>query len=191
MNDSQPDDALNAALNRLAVAPTDESAWRVLHRQLWPIVVSITYRRLRNAGAAEDAAQDVFLRLVYSKPYERIRDPSEFRAYVWRVAINCASSIHQNTRRNRAAKNAVSENKSLDPAVDTTPSNEDRLLLEEALNLAQSSLVPLDSKVLTALLEGRNLRETADELGQSYSSVGVRLHRLRKKLYKALEIKDN
>jgi DNA-directed RNA polymerase specialized sigma24 family protein len=126
---------ITSALNRLAVDSRDEDAWRTLHKNLWPFVMSVVYRRLKDKIASEDAAQEVFLRLVHSKPYERIRDGGEFQAYVWRVAINCANTSHVMSRRYSTRKNALSEYRSTEEGAGTATS-EDRFILEEALTLA-------------------------------------------------------
>jgi RNA polymerase sigma factor (sigma-70 family) len=182
---------ITVALGRLAVDSRDEYAWRALHKSLWPFVMSIVYRRLKDKIAAEDAAQEVFLRLVHSRPYERIRDGGEFQAYVWRVAINCANTSHVMAQQHSDRKSALSDYRGSEDGAGTAAASEDRLIFEEVLTLAEGSLAPQDSRLLTILLQGRSLREAADELGQTYSGAGVRLHRLRLKLSKLLKVQGS
>src|SRR5262245_58286836 len=86
--------ALAAVLERLKASPADEEAWRALYRQLWPFVIAVIYRKLRGSErkAAEDAAQEVFIRLLRTRPFDRIPDADSLRAYMGRIAENVAKT---------------------------------------------------------------------------------------------------
>lgn len=179
---------LTAVLDRLATSPNDEDAWRSLYRQLWPFVIAVIYRRLKNRSAAEDAAQEVFVRVLNSRPFEKIQVESEFRAYVWRIAVNVANTHLKNARRKEHGEHKLIEWGS---TFYEPPETDDRILMEEALRLAREGLEPQDTKLLHLILQGRSLREVASELGLTYTNVGVRFHRLKKKVHKLLNNNNN
>jgi RNA polymerase sigma factor (sigma-70 family) len=186
------EDALTGVLDRLAVAPSDEDAWRSLYLQLWPFVIGVIHRRLRGnvRGAAEDAAQEVFIRLLRSRPFQNIRNADAFRGYVWKIADNVAKTHLQKIRKKDDSERAVAELDGNDRTFGPVEPNE-QFVVEEALGAIQGQLEPQDNELLSLLLEGQNLGQVAGRLGVSYSTAGVRLHRLRKKLHNMLNLHTN
>jgi RNA polymerase sigma-70 factor (ECF subfamily) len=185
MNELGKPDELAAVVKRLAATPSDEGAWRSLYRQMWPFIVAVAYRRLRDKGMAEDVAQDVFIRLFQSQPQKEISDPSQFRAYVWRMTVNAANTAFQKRRPKHPSDATFEELARLDVS-DPSTSPDSRLYLREALGLVRDTLEPQDVRLLTLLLQGRSLSEVAKDLGISYSNAGVRLHRVRQTMLKLL-----
>lgn len=178
-------DELGVALGRLRQSPSDDGAWRSIYRRLWPFVLAVAYRRVKDNGIAQDIAQDVFVRIARLRPYDRIKDPEQFRAYVWRMAVNVANSYARSARRRERGLNALWDWSGREPWV-APASSDDRLVFEELLRLAHDTVEPQDRKLLGLLLEGRPLADVASELGLTYSAAGVRLHRLRQRLRKYL-----
>ena len=101
MLDPVSPDELALALGQLRQSPSDEGAWRSIYSRLYPYVVAVAYRRVRDKTIAEDIAQEVFVRIARLRPFDRIDDPEHFRAYVWRMAINVAHSFARSVRRER------------------------------------------------------------------------------------------
>ncbi len=65
----------------------DEQAWAILHKIIRPLVLATACRNLRgHLGLAEDACQEVFLRLVRFGPFSKIKRPEDFRKYVCAVS---------------------------------------------------------------------------------------------------------
>jgi RNA polymerase sigma factor (sigma-70 family) len=186
MTEVEASSELNEALARLAVSKNDESAWRTIYGKLWPLVFATAYRRLKDRSSAEDAAQEVFVRLLHSDPFKQLKDADELRAYVWRAAINAANSTFDKSRRISRGEHALHELGQPELAEDAA--TDDRLLYGEALGLAKARLPPEDVKLLGILIAGGNLKEAAEILGLSYSNTGVRLHRLRAKLHNILNL---
>lgn len=178
-------DELAAALGRLRQSPSDDAAWRSIYRRLWPFVVAIAYSRVRDKGTAEDIAQDVFVRIARLRPYNRVDGPEQFRAYVWRMAVNVANSYARSARRRERSLKELWNWGGRDPPV-VAAASDDRLVFKELLGLARDTIEPQDHRLLELLLEGRPLADVASELGLTYSAAGVRLHRLRQKLRKSL-----
>jgi RNA polymerase sigma-70 factor (ECF subfamily) len=184
MLDPVSPDELALALGQLRQSPSDEGAWRSIYSRLYPYVVAVAYRRVRDKTIAEDIAQEVFVRIARLRPFDRIDDPEHFRAYVWRMAINVAHSFARSVRRERdqqALWDQSGSSASVEPAV-----SDDHLAFKELVQLASDSLEPEDRIMLQLLLEDRTLSDVATELGISYSAAGVRLHRFRRKLRKFL-----
>lgn len=182
---------LSAVLARLKASPADEGAWRSLYHQLWPFVVAVLYRRLRGSErkAAEDAAQEVFIRLLRSQPFDKIPDADALRAYVWRVAENVAKTHLRKLHAQQDGESGAAEWGRLEPSVPALESDGE-LRVRELLDLAEIMLEPKDRDLLRMIVEGSSLDQAADQMGLSYSNAGVRLHRIRRKLLNHLKMQE-
>jgi|ERR1700683_608660 len=188
MSSSEGKDRVSGLLQRLAESPSDEVAWTALYQQLCPFVTAVAYRRLRDTEASRDVAQEVFIRLLKSQPFNDIHDVNQFRAYLWKMTINAANSYWSKSRLGKEVREEP-WHEAIEVA-DTASNSEDRLAWKETVELAQSALDPKDAKLLDLLLLGKSLTEAANELGLSYSNAGVRLHRARRTLNKVLNIQE-
>jgi len=186
MSADRSEEALSNGLKRLAEEPTDENAWRTVFDRLWPFVIAIAWRRLKDRTAAEDAAQEVFLRLLRMRPFVEITEPEEFKAYLWRMTVNVANDTARKHRHSDHLHEAVSNVRRTDEWVQLHPTDQ-RLLFEEVMGLAKGDLSTDENEVLKRLILGLTIREIAHELGLAYSAAAVRVHRLRRKLDKILK----
>ena len=91
------------------------------------MVYRLAYARTGNREDAEDILQEVFLRLVRRNPV--FRDEEHCRAWLLRVAVNCANSLH--TLRKRRKELPLDE--SLETA--SEPGPEEGGVLEEVQRL--------------------------------------------------------
>lgn len=182
-------------LARLAADPTNEEAWASLYQTMWPFMLGVVYRRLRGAeGLAEDAAQEVFVRLARAHPFDRFRDTDAFRGYVWRVADNVARTYARRLLGRRATEVAVPEAAIEDAAMVESPrtsSAEDEFATGQLRDKLLGELDRNDLEIVRLLLAGRTLSEIASAVGLTYSNAGVRLHRLRRRLRKYLFEKES
>jgi RNA polymerase sigma factor (sigma-70 family) len=170
------DDALKDAIRALAVDRHDEWAWQRLYRALWPFCVAVCSRHTGgDTDLAEDAAQDAIGKLVRYCDFGRFakQDIGRFRAYVTTVATN-AVRTRQGAPQERAAVVELIEELLPDVAAPEQQVAAD-LLEESVLN----RLDPEDRQLLRYILEGYALGEIAKLSGEQYSTVGVRLHRIR------------
>lgn len=183
--------ALADVLKRLKESPTDEGAWGSLYRHLRPFVMAVIYRRLRGEerSAAEDAAQEVFIRLLRSQPFVHIPDEESLRGYVWKIADNVAKSHLERVRVAKRGERELAKSGGVDPDVEAIDS-QGSLLALEIFELAETALEFKDRVLFRLLLEGSSLAQAADQLGLSYSNAGVRLHRMRRKLLKLMNLQD-
>jgi RNA polymerase sigma factor (sigma-70 family) len=170
---------LKDVLEKLARSRTDEEAWRVLFKVLWPFVFTFNYRLLRgNRPLAEDASQEVLTRLVQYTDFVRIHDPDALLSY---ARVICKNVIRTMQSRSSREQLFVARD-DLDDSVDDAPDPERALASSEKLDQIMAKLAPPDRALVTMIRKGLSLEEIASQTGQSYSTLGVRLHRLRKSL---------
>jgi RNA polymerase sigma factor (sigma-70 family) len=180
-------DPLDLALKRLAAVPTDEEAWSIVYETLWPMVFAIVFRRLRGVpGLAEDAAQEVFLRLARLCPFERIRDRGGgFRPYIASMAHNVGKDY---LRRFLLPPERPSDAPAEATGGDAVESvSLERLEAQELLEAIMSRLDKDERQILGLLLQGVSLTEIMQITGLTYTAAAVRIHRLRRKLGKYLK----
>lgn len=188
---SADEQRLANALAVLAVSRRDEAAWETVFRQMWPFVRTIVYRRLGSVeGLADDAAQEVFSRLLRSCPFSRLREPDAFRGYVWRVSDNVARTYRRRLllRPTTPLPAAEHEEAALADTITARRLHGD-LELKQLLHQEWRELGGSDRRVLRLLVEGHSIGEIAAALGVSYGAAAVRLMRLRIRLRKSLVLK--
>jgi RNA polymerase sigma-70 factor, ECF subfamily len=78
----------------------DQSAFAYLVQKYRRPMVSFMYRMARNAAAAEDLAQEVFLRVYRSR--ESYEASAKFTTWLYRIATNLAVNHARDTRHERA-----------------------------------------------------------------------------------------
>ena len=77
----------------------DQSAFEYLVQKYRRPMVSFMYRMARNAAAAEDLAQEVFLRVYRSR--ESYEPSAKFTTWLYRIATNLAVNHARDTRHER------------------------------------------------------------------------------------------
>jgi RNA polymerase sigma-70 factor (ECF subfamily) len=98
-------DGLTDAEIMLRVKAGDESAFVYLVQKYRRPMVSFMYRMARNSAAAEDLAQEVFLRIYRSR--EGYEASAKFTTWLYRIATNLAVNYARDTRHERP-ENTVS-----------------------------------------------------------------------------------
>ncbi len=83
----------------LRVKTGDQSAFEYLVQKYRRPMVSFMYRMARNAAAAEDLAQEVFLRVYRSR--ETYEASAKFSTWLYRIATNLAVNYARDTRHER------------------------------------------------------------------------------------------
>jgi len=81
----------------LRVKAGDQPAFDYLVQKYRRPMVSFMYRMARNAAAAEDLAQEVFLRVYRSR--ESYEASAKFTTWLYRIATNLAVNYANRTRR--------------------------------------------------------------------------------------------
>ncbi len=83
----------------LRVKAGDEAAFNFLVQKYRRPLVSFMYRMARNTAAAEDLAQEVFLRVYRSR--QTYEASAKFTTWLYRIATNLAVNHARDTRKER------------------------------------------------------------------------------------------
>ena len=135
--------ALTDADMMLRVKGGDESAFQYLVEKYRRPMVNFMYRMAHNAGAAEDLAQEVFLRVYRSR--EGYEASAKFTTWLYRIATNLAVNHARDTRNERPERTV-----SLDvPDSETgmTPDVPDSTLSAEEMILRRERLAAIRQRV--------------------------------------------
>ena len=153
----------------LTEAEFNEAAERYLN-----MVYRIALNWFGNVPDAEDAAQEVMLRLWRSGPPPG--EEKRLRYWLARVSVNVCKDLSRTPWR----LHTVSLEEAAEPLA---PEPEDRQVLEEVLRLPKKYRVPL----YLHHYEGYSAAEVGAMLGLNVSTVRTRLDRARRKLRQQLE----
>ena len=177
---------LGECLHCLQRDKDDQQAWRVMYDLLYPRVMATNYRRLGGLkNQAEDATQDVFVRLVKYTDFSQVRTPEQFLGYLKTVCENvCAERFRELTKQTVGLEEGLTEE--LEEKL--TPANPEQLALsEDLLQKLEAELPPEDFLLLQLLAEGYKHQEIANRMDWSYPQTGVRVFRLRAKVRNLLK----
>ncbi len=142
-------------------------------------VLNTAWRLLGRLEDAQDAAQEVFLRLFSN--LKRLHDVREVRPWLYRVTVNLCYD-HRRRNRNFAGENLTGGEASaaLDPEI--------TWLVQERKVILERGLATLPEKERAALvlrdIEGLDTREVAEILGSSETTVRSQICLARAKLRK-------
>lgn len=103
--DAQSGDGLSDAQVMLRVKAGDDSAFDYLVQKYRRPMLNFMYRMAHNAAAAEDMAQEVFLRVYRSR--QNYEASAKFTTWLYRIASNLAVNHARDTRHQRP-ENTVS-----------------------------------------------------------------------------------
>jgi len=130
----------------------------------------------RNAALREELLQEISLAVVTALP--SLKDPARLRAFVFRIAHNCAvrHAVRNMRLRRTEGEYAAGAEKTVPPSGEDSDNRQERLM--EAV---RSLKLPY-RQVITLLLEGLSYDEIARAAGISVSNVGVRINRAKAEL---------
>lgn len=167
----------------------DRAAFRALVERHYTAVFRLCRSILRNADDAEDATQEVFVR-VY-EALGQFAGRGAFGAWLRRLTVN-----HCLNRTQTATARAAKTSYSIDLMAETLPASmeddpEERFLRNEERARVQTAMEVLPTQQRAALgmrlLEGMTYEEIADIMGVPVNSVRSWLHRGRARLREALQ----
>lgn len=162
----------------------DRIAFGELVTRFQGAVFAAAMTRLRDAGEAQEMAQEVFVHAMRKLP--QLRDPRCFAGWLRRITARMA--INRLTRRG-PIRGAEPELLDAVPAVAATPL-EDLVRAEQraAVQAGLRRLKPLDRQALEAFyLRGASLKRIARDLAVPVGTVKRRLHVARRRLKTVLE----
>ena len=159
------------------------------------------WRTLNSAGRsdslveAEDLTQEVFMRAF--RAFGRLRRDSNYRAWLYKIATNCAyTALKQGQRQSKANVPLDTESRRI-PA-DSNELPDHQVVLDESLEMIQRSIAGLPIKqragVVMRHVQGLSYSEIAQALGCSEDSARANVYqglsRLRRVLREELEGED-
>ena len=168
----------------LRVKAGDEPAFEYLVQKYRRAMVSFMYRMSHNSAAAEDLAQEVFLRVYRSRGgYEA---SAKFTTWLYRIATNLAVNHARDTRHERP-ENQVSldepdeETGSTMDVADATPTVEQSILRRERMAAIRAKVQALPERQRMAVVmhkyEQMDYKQIADVLKLSESATKSLLFR--------------
>jgi RNA polymerase sigma-70 factor (ECF subfamily) len=127
----------------LRVKTGDESAFTFLVQKYRRQMVGFMYRMCHNPAAAEELAQEVFLRVYRSR--EKYEASAKFNTWLYRIATNLAVNHARDTRHERA-ENTLRLDET-DQETGTTPDLADDSLTAEEQMVRQERITVIRQKV--------------------------------------------
>jgi RNA polymerase sigma factor (sigma-70 family) len=170
-----------------AVIRGDQAAYRSLIDRYQKYVFTIAYNILKNREEAEEAAQDVFIKVYKTlRGFER---KSKFSTWLYTIAYRTALDYQ---KKKRYHTRSIDSEESYLQIEDTISKNPDQSMhqadLKEKLKAAIQQLKPADASVITLFyLHEKSVQEVAQIMDLTVSNVKTKLHRLREALRKQLE----
>lgn len=176
------DDELVILIRLLIEDSTNESHWRSFAKHIWPFMYATNYRLLGGSRQqAEDACQEVLVRLALYKPFRNLRDTRAFRGYLSSICRNVATMMASENNRHRNLTSLF-----------RASLTEKEVSVFELKDLIDSIFEDLDEKdrgLVELIYVGLPLRDVAGVLKISYGAAAVRLCRLRTQLRNTLDDK--
>lgn len=167
----------------------DHDAFDALVRAHADNVVNLCYRYLGSYDDADDAAQEIFMK-VHDR-IEGFRFDSAFSTWLYRITVNHCLDIRKSAAW-RERQNSISRDTEIvyvRPGHDDTP--EIHYQQREREEIIQKALLELPEKerlcVILADMENKSYHQIADETGMKKGTVRSTLFRARKRLRTLLE----
>jgi RNA polymerase sigma-70 factor (ECF subfamily) len=161
-------DLLSDAEIMLRVKAGDDSAFDYLVEKFRRPLVGFMYRLSRNQAAAEDLAQEVFLRVYRSR--KSYKAEARFTTWLYRIATNLAVNHARDTRVERTQGKSLDEPEpetgvAMDVA-DAAPTAEERLLRQERMAAIRSHVETLPERQRIAVVLHKYQGMDYHEIGQ-------------------------
>ncbi len=168
----------------LRVKAGDDSAFDYLVQKYRRPIISFMYRMAHNSAAAEDLAQEVFLRVYRSRSsYEA---SAKFTTWLYRIATNLGMNYVRDTRHERA-ENTMNLDESDEETgqtpdlADKTPTVEENIMQRERLKAIREKVEALPERQKMAVLmhkyQQMDYRQIAEVLKLSESATKSLLFR--------------
>ncbi len=158
----------------LDVKSVDDSSFELLLRKYRTPVVNFLYRMVRDAAAAEDLAQEVFLRVYRARG--QYLPTAKFTTWMFRIATNLAFNALRDGRYHqlevsidRSAVDRLGDGESEQPALeiaDRQPSIELELIRRDRAELIRRAVESLPEKQRAAVLLHKYQEMDYDEIAR-------------------------
>ncbi|MGC8826985.1 MAG: sigma-70 family RNA polymerase sigma factor [Anaerolineae bacterium] len=176
---------MNVSLEPLPApgGPWDENVFEGIFRRCYTEIYRCIYRIVGSGPAAEDLAQETFLRL-YQQRFPPGREHN-VRAWLYRVAIHLAFNWVREAGRRERRDHRFSAEQAGVLYPDDPQEYVERRAEQELVRKALACLKPVQAQALLLRHAGLSYREIADVLGIAPGSVGTALVRAAEAFEKA------
>ena len=158
--------------------PATEQSFTELVNEYQTSLLRMCYLNLHDAGLAEDAVQETFVKAY--RTLGKFRGDSSLRTWLMRIAINTCRDMQRGSWLKH-----ISHTVTLDELAEPSESFPEDAL---AVNIGIAGLpVKLREAVLLYYYQDMTIEEAAEALGISVSSVAERLKRAKEKLRESLK----
>ena len=169
------------------VLNNDVSAYTILVDKHKNMAFTVAYRIVRNREDAEEIAQDAFVKVYQS--LKSFKKESKFSTWLYRIIYNTAIS---KTRKKQLETTNLDYNVVENFSTDEIKEDVNRLDNDEQKKIIYKILQhlnPEDSTLINMFyFKKYSTEEISDIMGLSQANVKVKLHRIRKKLYKEIQL---
>jgi len=176
----------------LDVQAGDEESFATLLRKYRTPVVNFLYRMVRDSAAAEDLAQEVFLRVYRAR--QGYAPSAKFTTWMFRIATNLAlNSLRDNHHRQLeiSMDQTVEMNEGEQPALevpDRRPTAEQQLLARSRTEMIRNAIYGLPEKQRAAVLLHKYQELDYDEIAKILGCSESALKSLLFRAYETLRI---
>src|SRR5437016_3245638 len=162
-------DGLSDAEVMLRVRAGDESAFSYLVEKYRRPMMNFMYRMVHNSAAAEDLAQEVFLRVYRSR--ESYEASAKFTTWLYRIATNLAVNHARDSRHERpenmaSLDEADEETGTTMDVADTSPNVEEKLVKQERLKAIRQKVENLPERQRQAVLMHKYQQMDYKQIGE-------------------------
>ena len=179
----QPDDDLIALCK--AELPYVTTAFEKLVRHYEPLVYQTCLRYLKSENDAEEATQDVFLRLFFN--IEKFDGRSSFKTWLFRIVANICASKYRSLRRIKEQQQAYFDH--LESIQHEDPSYHDLERVDGPLMSALDTLAAEDREILILRhVSDLSFQEISEVLELKLSASKMRLYRAEQRLRASMKI---
>ncbi|WP_130735311.1 RNA polymerase sigma factor [Flavobacterium sp. J27] len=159
----------------------DTQSFAVLVNKYKDLVFTIAVRMLKNREEAEEASQDIFVKVF--KSLSKFKGNSKFSTWVYKIAYNTCLDVLKKYKKERlivaVADYNEKESIALESVFNLLVQQEQEIIIQKCLHL-----LPYDESILLTLYyyEDQSLDDIAKVLHISSNNAKVKLFRSRKKL---------
>lgn len=160
-----------------------ETAFEGLFLQEYGRVASIAYRITRDAGEAEDVAQEVFIRFAQSR---RAADPA--RGWLYQAAVHMAlNAVRTRHRRSERELRVVRLQRPLQGDAGDPHFAVERQAEARMVRAALLRIKPAEAEILALRYAGFTYREIAQTINIDAAQIGTRLTRAERAFKREIE----
>ena len=156
-----------------------------LYKEIFPVVIKVSYHITKDLDAAQDVCQDAFIKLYHR--VETFPGAEDAKFWLIRVVKNLSFNYLEHEKVKNRAFDKIKHNPSF-----TDDTGEKQLLKKDAVEKVNKALDQLPETLKAPLLSrefgGMNYKEIGAALGISESNVKIRIFRAREALGKLLPV---